>query len=71
MNTSRKFILTLAGIVLISAAEASTWSTVWAAVRETPAIGCDDLVSPLHPDWRRRPSQPWQPCFGLCKEPFL
>jgi hypothetical protein len=71
MNTSRKFILTLAGIVLISAAAAPTWFTVRAAVRETPAIGCDNLFSPLHLDWRWRPSQPWQPYFGLCKEPFL
>lgn len=70
MNSSRKFILTLAGIVLMSAAAASTWFTVRATVREKPAIGCDDL-SPLHPDWRWRPSQPWQPYFGLCKEPLL
>ncbi len=71
MNSSRKFILTLAGIVLISAAAASTWFTVRAAVRETPAIGYDDLFVRLHPEWRWRPLKPWQPCFGLCKEPFL
>ena len=50
MNTSRKFILALAGIVSISIAAASTWFTVRATVRETPAIGCDDLFSPLHPE---------------------
>lgn len=71
MNSSRRLVLTLAGIVLIFAAVTSTWLTVRAANREIPAFGIDDLFDRLHPEWSGRTWHPWQPCFGLCKEPFL
>lgn len=71
MNSPRKIALTLAGAMLISAAVTSTWWTVRTACREIPAVGIDDLFDRLHPEWRGRTWHSWQPCFGLCKEPFL
>lgn len=71
MNSSRKFLLTFTGIVLISAAVASSWFTIHAFMSEVPVVGIDDLFDRLQPEWRGRTWRPWQPCFGLCKEPFL
>lgn len=71
MKSSRKILITLAGVVLISASVSSIWMTIRVATREIPAVGFDDLFNRLHPEWRGRPSTPWPPCFGLCKGPFL
>lgn len=71
MNSSRKLVLILVGIALISATVASTWFTVHSISREVSTVGIEDLFDRLHPEWRSRPWRPWQPCFGLCKEPFL
>jgi len=71
MNASRKIILSFAGIVLVSTAIASTWFTIHAVNCDVPIFGIEDLLNRTHPEWRSRLRRPWQPCFGLCKEPFL
>lgn len=71
MNASRKIVLSLVGIVLLSSAITSTWLTIHAIGCDAPIFGIEDLLNRTHPEWRGRQWHPWQPCFGLCKEPFL
>ncbi len=66
MNSVRKIVLSLAGVVLVSASITCTWMILRAVTNEVPAIGCEDLFYRLHPEWHWKPAKQWPPCFGLC-----
>jgi hypothetical protein len=44
MNSLRKILLSLAGVVLVSSSITCTWMTLRSVANEIPAIGC---ISPL------------------------